>query len=118
MLFLDCVYWIQVYYTLHVNYRWFKHLSDATEAYKGKEGKSKNSDHTHDAEEETVQELPTSSREATERAETIGGSDVATGGEAETSPRTDSNQNSDTCEEDKNKSLSHTESDGSLSAGK
>lgn len=56
--------------------RWFKHLSDATEAYQIKEGKPKHSDHSNETEEETVQELPSSSREATERAEPIGGSET------------------------------------------
>lgn len=112
-------------------FRWLKHLSDATEAYQIKEGKPKHSDHSNETEEETVQELPSSSREATERAEPVGGNETATTPQQQQSNlesdsvTVDGNSNQknggDTAtEEDKEKSLTQSDSDTSsniLSAG-
>lgn len=95
-------------------FRWFKHLSDATEAYKNKEGKPKNSDHSHEPEEETVQELPTSSREPTERAEAVGGNETTPVGE---DVATSENNQSIVSESEKEKRLSHSESESCPSAG-
>lgn len=95
--------------------RWFKHLSDATEAYKVKEGKNKNSDHTHDNEEETVQELPTTSREPTERAEAVGGTDTSLGEASSTATNGEINQRNEVPEEERTKTAS---SDNDGSAGK
>lgn len=97
-------------------FRWFKHLSDATEAYKNKEGKPKNSDHSHEPEEETVQELPTSSREPTERAEAVGGSETTPAGEDVAT--SENNQSNEVSESEKDKRLSHSESESCPSAGK
>lgn len=90
------------------SFRWFKHLSEAAEAYNKREGKSKRSEPTPDTEEETVQELPTQ-REQAERAESVGGSDTVSCGETENNvpSSSDSNQrNSEVLEDDKDKRLS------------
>ncbi|KRT81051.1 hypothetical protein AMK59_5076, partial [Oryctes borbonicus] len=81
---------------------WFKHLSDTAEAYNKREGKQKRPDPTPD-EEETVVELP-STREPTEHAESIGGSEAAT---SESEQNTDGNQRiGSITDDDKDKRLS------------
>lgn len=90
------------------SFRWFKHLSEAADAYNKREGKSKRSEPTPDTEEETVQELPTQ-REHAERAESVGGSEPVSCGETDTSvpSSSDSNQrNNEVLEDDKDKRLS------------
>lgn len=67
-----------------------------------------------------MQDLP-STREATERAETVGGIETATGVEAEScsTPTAESNQrSSDISDEDRDKRLSHSDSDICPSTGK
>lgn len=106
-------------------FRWFKHLSDATEAYQVKEGKPKHPDHNNEPEEETVQDLPSSSREATERAEPVGGTETQNNAETESAvtatatTAVESNQRNSSevsTEDDKEKLLSQTEGDSSSSA--
>lgn len=101
--------------------RWFKHLSDATEAYQIKEGKPKQSDHNNETEEETVQELPpTSSREATatERAEAVVSGETQSNAEGGEPATEEANGGGDvsSSEDDKEKRLSQTDGDGSCSS--
>ncbi|KAG5887050.1 hypothetical protein JTB14_020399 [Gonioctena quinquepunctata] len=55
---------------------WFKHFTDATEAYNKRQGKSldRKEEAASDSESESVQDLPPS-QEVTERAEAVGGED-------------------------------------------
>lgn len=94
-------------------YRWFKHISDAAEAYNRREGKSKRSEPTPDAEEaETLQDLP-SARDVSERAEPVGGdvpneTDVDVGGP---SGGESNNRINDVGDEDKEKRHSQAENE-------
>ncbi|KAK4873317.1 hypothetical protein RN001_015346 [Aquatica leii] len=92
---------------------WFKHISDAAEAYNRREGKSKRSEPTPDTEDsETLQDLP-SVRDVSERAEHVGG-DVASATDSDScGPSGDgSNRNSDVMEEDRDKLLSQDDGEG------
>lgn len=66
-----------------------------------------------------MQDLPSSSREATERAETVGGGEPQSNAEGEAATATESNQRNGgdvSSEEDKEKRLSQTEGDSSSNA--
>ncbi|KAF2883485.1 hypothetical protein ILUMI_22658 [Ignelater luminosus] len=92
---------------------WFKHISDAAEAYNRREGKSKRSEPTPDTEEtETLQDIP-STRDVSERAEHVGGDGTTSSGETDSSgPSGDSsNRNSDVMDEERDKRLSQSDSE-------
>lgn len=58
-----------------VDFRWLKHFSDAADAYNRREGKTKRPEPQPDSDEsETLQEIP-STRDVSERAEAVGGTD-------------------------------------------
>lgn len=91
--------------------RWFKHFTEASEAYKSREGKCKHTEPTPEPEEETVQEL-VSVRDIEERADTVE--------DDSSKPQDDtiSNENNDSDattveEEDNNRRLSTTSRESS-----
>ena len=92
---------------------WFKHISDAAEAYNRREGKSKRCEPTPDTDDsETLQDLP-SVRDVSERAEHVGG-DVASATDSDSCGPSgeSSNRNSDVMDEDRDKMLSQSDSEG------
>ncbi|KAF5297373.1 hypothetical protein FQR65_LT01303 [Abscondita terminalis] len=85
--------------------RWFKHISDAAEAYNRREGKSKRSEPTPDTEDsETLQDLP-SVRDVSERADVASVTDSEPSGDS-------SNRNSDVIDEDRGDKFPQSDVDG------
>ncbi|XP_031357131.1 rho guanine nucleotide exchange factor 2-like isoform X2 [Photinus pyralis] len=92
---------------------WFKHISDAAEAYNRREGKSKRCEPTPDTDDsETLQDLP-SVRDVSERADHVGG-DVASATDSDSCGPSgeSSNRNSDVIDEERDKMLSQSDSEG------
>ncbi|KAF5304968.1 hypothetical protein FQR65_LT18831, partial [Abscondita terminalis] len=84
---------------------WFKHISDAAEAYNRREGKSKRSEPTPDTEDsETLQDLP-SVRDVSERADVASVTDSEPSGDS-------SNRNSDVIDEDRGDKFPQSDVDG------
>lgn len=103
-IFIRTVYVLILFsYKLFELFRWIKYLTEAAEVHSRRDGKCKRPEHTPDAEEEAVQELP-SHRDQAERAESVGG-EASSCLDADSSNSGSSLRNSEVLDDDKDKRL-------------
>lgn len=102
--------------------RWFKHFSDATEAYNRREGKTKrNREPAEDeSDSESVQDLPAAHEVTAAQAEAVGGDDNAASASAEAQAEIDTGVIEDKDreqDEESGRSISDVERDSTPSPG-